>query len=94
VTEAVDFAHTPLQVLAPYAPEIAQWFTNAGYALSDGDTAGHWLRFTLLPRDESVTGAAGLEAPLRTGDAYPDPGEVPQQASNGVLPLPIGGGDR
>ncbi|WP_181781803.1 MlaD family protein [Pseudonocardia pini] len=91
VTEAVDFAHTPLQVLAPYAPEIAQWFTNAGFALSDGDAAGHWLRFTLLPRVESVSGAAGLADPLATGDAYPGPGEVPNQASNGILPLPLGG---
>jgi phospholipid/cholesterol/gamma-HCH transport system substrate-binding protein len=91
VAEAVDFAHTPLQVLAPYSPEIAQWFTNASFALSDGDTAGHWLRFTLLPRAESVTGAAGLADPLRTGDAYPAPGQVPNQKSSGVLPLPLGG---
>ncbi|MDQ4118920.1 MAG: MlaD family protein [Actinomycetota bacterium] len=89
LTQAVDFAHTPLLVLAPYSPEIAQWFTNASFALSDGDAAGHWLRFTLLPRSESVTGAAGMTDPLRTGDAYPGPGEVPQQAAPGLLP----GGD-
>lgn len=87
LTQAVDFAHTPLQVLAPYSPEIAQWFTNAGFALSDGDAAGHWLRFTLLPRVESAIGAAGLEDPLRQGDAYPGPGETPKQASPGILPL-------
>lgn len=81
VTQAVDFANVPLQVLAPYSPEISQWFTNASFALSDGDAAGHHLRFTLLPRTESLTGAGGVEDPLRTGDAYPAPGQTPDQAS-------------
>lgn len=88
VTQAVDFANTPLQVLAPYSPEIAQWFTNASFALSDGDAAGHHLRFTLLPRSESVTGAAGVEDPMRSGDPYPAPGATPNQASQGILPGP------
>lgn len=87
VTQAVDFANTPLQVLAPYSPEISQWFTNASFALSDGDAAGHHLRFTLLPRTESLTGAAGIEDPLRTGDPYPAPGETPGQASLGGIPV-------
>lgn len=93
LTELVASAHTPLQVLAPYAPEIAQWFTNASYALSDGDTAGHALRFTLLPRDENFTGAAGIPSPLRQGDPYPEPGEVPSQTSDGNV-LDLLGGDR
>lgn len=78
-TELVNDAASPLQTLAPYSPEIAQWFTNAGFALSDGDVDGHWLRFTLLPRTESLSGGAGMEDPLRQGDAYPEPGEVPGQ---------------
>lgn len=88
VTQAVDFANVPLQVLAPYSPEISQWFTNASFALSDGDAAGHHLRFTLLPRTESLSGAAGVEDPMRSGDAYPAPGETPGQASQGILPGP------
>lgn len=92
LTELVASAHTPLQVLAPYAPEIAQWFTNARNALSDGDTAGHALRFTLIPRDESVTGAAGIPAPLTSGDAYPEPGEVPGQTQRGGVLDALGGG--
>lgn len=87
LTQAVDFANTPLQVLAPYAPEISQWFTNASFALSDGDAAGHHLRFTLLPRTESFSGAAGVRDPMRTGDPYPAPGETPGQASQGALPF-------
>ncbi|WP_145982769.1 MlaD family protein [Pseudonocardia sp. EC080625-04] len=88
VTQAVGFANTPLQVLAPYSPEISQWFTSASFALSDGDAAGHHLWFTLLPRTESLTGAAGVEDPLRSGDPYPAPGETPGQASQGILPAP------
>lgn len=82
-----------LQTLAPYSPEIAKWFSNAESALADGDVDGHWLRFTLLPRPESLSGAGNLEDPIRQGDAYPRPGEVPSQSGtpfDGLVP----GGDR
>lgn len=88
VTQGVGFANTPLQVLAPYAPEIAQWFTSASSGLSDGDAAGHHLRFTLMVRPESFVGAAGLPDPTAASNPYPAPGQAPNDASLGLLPAP------
>lgn len=79
LTKAVDTAQTPLSVLAPYAPEIAKWFSYATSALSDGDAAGHWLRFTLVPATDSVTTNLPFRDPLTNSDPYPEPGEAPTQ---------------
>ncbi|MGQ0575699.1 MAG: MlaD family protein [Pseudonocardia sp.] len=84
--ELGGFAADPLQTLRPYSPELAGWFSSAANALSDGDPAGHWLRFSVLPRIESVSGGGGFEDPLRQGDAYPGPGEVPDQRANPLAP--------
>jgi phospholipid/cholesterol/gamma-HCH transport system substrate-binding protein len=95
LTELVGDAASPLQTLAPYSFEISKWFTDAAHALSDGDAAGHWLRFTLLPRTESLTSASDAEDPLRQGDAYPEPGQALEERAEGPLPTDLlPGGDR
>jgi len=86
LTRAVDTAQTPLSVLAPYAPEIAKWFSYATSALSDGDAAGHWLRVTLVPATDSATTNLPFRDPLTNSDPYPEPGEAPtQRAPQGPL---------
>lgn len=98
LTKALDSAQTPLTVMAPYAAEIAKWFSHATNALRDGDTAGHWLRFTIIPATDSLTGNAPLTDPLTNSDPYPEPGEAPTQKAPegplGALPNPMGGGTR
>lgn len=81
VTRVAESARTPLTAMAPYAPEIAKWFSYATSALGDGDTAGHWLRFTLIPATDSVTGTLLLDDPLTNSDPYPEPGEAPNQGA-------------
>lgn len=98
ITHAFDSAQTPLTVLAPYAPEIAKWFSYATSALGDGDTAGHWLRFTLVPATDAVTTNLPVADPLTNSDPHPEPGEAPtQRAPQGPLGGPAGvlqGGNR
>lgn len=86
--DVVERAATPLKVLAPYSGEIAGWFTNATSVLGDGDAAGHWLRFYLLPRSESLSGTAPLRDPTTSRNAYPAPGEA--KTDRALSPL-IGG---
>lgn len=92
--EAVTLAASPLSVLGPYSPEIAAWFTNWNAALSDADSGGHWLRFTVVPATDSVTGNLPGRDPLTNSDAYPEPGQAPGQAEP-QLPLPdVEGGQK
>ncbi|WP_375001812.1 MlaD family protein [Aeromicrobium sp. CTD01-1L150] len=74
-----DGAAPPVSVFGQYADEIANYFTQAGDALSHGDDAGHWLRIMLLPGVES---AVGLEVPGTTQrDPYPAPGQAAKNKS-------------
>lgn len=87
LTRAFDTAADPLAVLAPYAPEIAQAFTNLRRGLDGHDGDRHWLRALLVPSSESLTGIVpGLEDPLIGRNPYPAPGEAA-----GDRTAPIGG---
>lgn len=86
--DVVDRAATPLKVLGPYSRDIAGWFTNATAVLKDGDSAGHWLRFYLLPRSESLSGTLPLRDPTTSREAYPAPGKA--MTDRALSPL-IGG---
>jgi phospholipid/cholesterol/gamma-HCH transport system substrate-binding protein len=86
VTEAVNTAADPLAVMAPYAPEIGDFFTYISRALSDGDDAGHWARFMVLPSPEMVTGLVpGLKAPLTQRDPYAAPGQAANERNSALL---------
>lgn len=89
VAKALASAGDTLTVLAPYAPEISQYFTNATSALSGHDASGHWLRIMPMVGTESVTGAgpALVEDPTTHRNPYPAPG----QAENDRRPLPVSG---
>jgi phospholipid/cholesterol/gamma-HCH transport system substrate-binding protein len=83
LTTALENAHTPLSVLAPYSPEVARFFSYAADALHEGDAAGNWLRIYLLFNSESVDGAiAGVKDPITARDPYPAPGQAGKQTKN------------
>lgn len=69
-----DGAAPPVSVFGRYADEISNYFTQAGDALSHGDSAGHWLRIMLLPGVESVVGMKVPGAVHR--NPYPEPGQA------------------
>jgi phospholipid/cholesterol/gamma-HCH transport system substrate-binding protein len=81
VARALASARTPLDVLAPYSPEIALWFTYAADAISEGDEAGNWLRIDWVLKPESFTGATGLKDPFSERNPYPAPGQAHRNRS-------------
>jgi phospholipid/cholesterol/gamma-HCH transport system substrate-binding protein len=87
VTQAVDYAHTPLGVLAPYSPEVAKWFSYASSALGSGDQAGHWLRVELQASTQSLDGILPIKDPLKQGntDAYPKPKQSKNERKSPLL---------
>lgn len=86
VRSAVGSAHVPLEILAPYSPEIASWFSYTANALSRGDAAGHWLRIYPLFNTESLSGAlSALKDPVTARNAYPAPGQAPQDKKSSLL---------
>lgn len=88
LTRAFRSAADPLAVLAPYAPEIAEAFTNLKLALDGHDGNRHWLRMLLVPSSEMLTGAVpGFRDPLVARNPYPAPGE----AATDRKPSPLGG---
>jgi phospholipid/cholesterol/gamma-HCH transport system substrate-binding protein len=94
VPPTVESAATPLNVMAPYAPEIAKWFSYATYALNDGDAAGHSLRFTAIPAPDAATGNVPLRDPTTNSDPYPAPGAAPRERAPEVLSSLTGGGGK
>lgn len=86
VRRAVTLAATPLDVLAPYSPEVSLWFKYARDALADGDANGHWLRFNVLVNSESVSGSGPFGTvpdAITSRNAYPAPGEAQKQTTSG-----------
>lgn len=87
VRRAVTLAQTPLDVLAPYSPEVSLWFAYARNALGSGDKNGHWLRFNVLLNSESVSGSGPLGVvlpdPITRRNAYPAPGQAQTQTTTG-----------
>lgn len=73
---ALAAAETPLVQLAPYAPEIALWFTYAQSATDDGDENGNWLRFIPVLGVDNVSGVVPAPNPLTNRTAYPAPGQA------------------
>lgn len=56
-------------VLGRFAWDIANMYTGSAGALSQGDSAGNWLRILLLPGAESALGTSGAA----NRDPYPEP---------------------
>lgn len=76
-------ARTPLEVLAPYSPEIGLWFTYTAEALSNGDQSGHYLRIAPLLAPETISGSVLVEDPTVHRNPYPAPGEAQTEKAGG-----------
>jgi len=77
--------HEPSAVLAPYAPEIAQFFTYWVSANKPKDASGHYLRINLVIRPESVTGALPVRDPFVHRNAYPAPGQAQRDRATSIF---------
>ncbi|HWD05777.1 MAG TPA: MlaD family protein [Amycolatopsis sp.] len=74
LTSAVTTARKPLEQIAPYSPEISEFFSDFADAMKYGDAAGHFLRIYTPIDTESVTGLVGLKDPTAARDPYAPPG--------------------
>lgn len=90
LVHTTNWAATPLAVLAPYSAEISHFFTAATGALSQGDSAGHWLRIYVVPRAESLSGTLPIDDPTVQRNAYPAPGQAERDSAS----TPLKGGRR
>jgi phospholipid/cholesterol/gamma-HCH transport system substrate-binding protein len=81
---ALTRARTPLEVLAPYAPEVALWFNHTAEALSYGGENAHYLRIAPLLAPESVSGTALVDGdPTVHRNPYPAPGQAQTEKVRG-----------
>lgn len=67
---AAQLSRSPLAAIAPYSPDVANWFIRASEAISRGDERGNWLRLIGVPG----AGSASLLPECR--NPYPAPGEA------------------
>jgi len=69
------------QIVSPFSPEAALFFTNATDALKNGNDNYHWLRVDTGLNGDSATDAisAPIRNPLQKRDPYPAPGEAAKQ---------------
>jgi phospholipid/cholesterol/gamma-HCH transport system substrate-binding protein len=77
------------QQVAPYSPELVQFFANAKDALKNGNDNFHWLRFSAVVDSQTLTAAVPARDPLNTRDPYPAPGQAGSAQRFGSL---TGGG--
>lgn len=68
--DAARLSRSPLATIAPYSPDVANWFIRASDAIDEGDTQGNWLRFIAIPGP----GTTSLLSDCR--NPYPAPGEA------------------
>lgn len=95
VRQAIGDLLTPLRVLAPYSPEMAQLFLRGRSFVSQGPQPGvRYARLGVTPGVNTLLG--GL---VPSGDVslpqnqYPRPGEAQHDRAGGLLPpgMPLGG---
>jgi phospholipid/cholesterol/gamma-HCH transport system substrate-binding protein len=77
--------HEPSAVLAPYAPEIAQFFTYWVSANKPHDASGHYLRINLVLRPESLDGVLPVRDPFVHRNAYPAPGQAQRDRATSIF---------
>ncbi len=86
--ETLNSLVSPLQVLAPYGPEIGQLFVRGASFLSEGPEPGtRFARLGLAPGLGTATGM--LPSPNFTKNEYPAPGENIGQRKTDGLPAGV-----
>lgn len=73
------------KVLAPYMPEMIQFFRDWNSANQYGDKSGHYLRIELVVRPESLDGVLPTRDLLVHRDAYPAPGQAVRDRATSLL---------
>lgn len=94
-SEALVELSAPLAALAPYAPEIGQFFVRGHSFVSEGPADG--TRYARLNTNFSLTQGSGgfYEGRDFVRDEYPEPGEATGQRATNLAPpglIPAGGG--
>lgn len=96
VTDAIAYLETPLQVLKPYAPELAQMIVRLNSFVSEGPEPNkRFARLNINVDPATVTGGVvGSGDNYRQG-VYAKPGETAKHRMTGVAPdaIVVGGGD-
>ena len=90
LTDLFDRGGGITQIISPYSPEVALFFTNVTDALKVGNDNYHWLRVDTGVSTQSGDDALPFRDPLQSRDPDPAPGEAGQQVQ-GIPHLPIGG---
>ncbi len=75
----------PAAYMAPYAPELSQFFDYWHSANGSGDVSGHYLRLGVVVRPESVDGVLPFADPLTHRNPYPAPGQAQQDRAPGAI---------
>lgn len=88
VRDAFDSLAPILGGLAPYGPEIGQFFVRGHSFVSEGPAPNiRYARFDLAFGAQQGTG--GLYPSVRPRDPYPKPGEADRQAYHGFVPAGV-----
>lgn len=83
VTRALHDLVTPMQVLAPYAPEVADFFVSGHSFLAEDVNGLHYARIGLVPGIRTGGGlVAGRE--LIPHNYYPEPGEAKNDRAGSI----------
>jgi phospholipid/cholesterol/gamma-HCH transport system substrate-binding protein len=94
-SDALVDLEQPLSVLAPYAPEIGQFFVRGHSFVSEGPAPG--TRYARLSANVAVHAATGgvYEAKDYPRTEYPAPGQATNDRADNLIPpgvVPSGGG--
>lgn len=89
LTRTFDGGGAIAQQVAPYSPELVNFFANGKDALKNGNDNYHWLRITPLVDLSSLSSSFPAREPLNTRDPYPAPGQAAGERKFGSL---MGGG--
>jgi phospholipid/cholesterol/gamma-HCH transport system substrate-binding protein len=96
VTDALEYLATPLQVLRPYAPELAQMIVRLNSFVSEGPEPNkRFARLNVNVDADTVTGGVVGSGKNYRQDVYAPPGQTAKDQMNGVFPdaIGVGGGD-
>ncbi|WP_131770158.1 MlaD family protein [Candidatus Protofrankia californiensis] len=95
VRQAIGDLLTPLRILAPYAPEIGQFFVRGHSFVSEGPVPGiRYARLSVNPGLTTVTNGL-LPSGNYYQNQYPRPGEASRDRAQGLPPgIPLVGGTR
>jgi phospholipid/cholesterol/gamma-HCH transport system substrate-binding protein len=96
VTDAIAYLETPLQVLKPYAPELAQMIVRLNSFVSEGPEPNkRYARLNINVDADTVTGGVFGSGSNYRQDVYAKPGQTAKDRMTGVAPdaTVVGGGD-